>query len=818
MLISMKWLNELVRVPDDTKAFCDRLDLTGTGVEGITRTGESYDGIVVGHILTRDKHPDADTLWVTTVDVGDANLGDDGKPAPLQIVCGAQNFTAGDKVPVATVGTTMPDGNKIKKSKLRGVTSHGMNCSARELGLGSDHSGLMILDPDAPVGTPIAEYLGIGDTVIDTEITPNRPDCLSMRGIAREVGAIYDLDVYDENFDLETGDADIAGLASVTVDDPDLCPRYTARIIKGVKVGPSPDWLVERITACGARPINNVVDVTNYILFSLGQPLHAFDLDKLAHDEDGRALVEVRAAHDGEPFTTLDGVDRVLSADMTVIASGGTPVALAGVMGGLDTEVTDGTVNVLLESASFSPAHTSRTSRNLSLMSESSLRFERMVDDNTCDEYSRQAAALLAQVCGGEVCDGVIDVYGKHTVAVELSFRIGRFCTFIGADVPRGTVVTILERLGCTVLDDGSDTLCVTAPTFRPDLTREVDLYEEVLRIWGMENVEPTLPGGRGRVGGRTVEQRRIDLIGQTLRSSGLNETMTYSLVPADDLVRLRMSSEGRGESVELINPMSSDQNVMRRSMIPGLLRSVAYNQSRGVDNIHLYEEGTVFAAAEGWKKPRERKLVAGVLSGSWHDQLWNDPKRQLDFFDGKGVVENLVRALCIKRVHFRVPAEGTASHLQPGRACEVLSGGTVLGWLGEVHPLALESFDVDGTVVAFELDLSALLSNANDSRDYVEVPRFPAVHQDLAIVVDEKVTADDVVKVMRSAGGKMLHEVRVFDVYRDDGHIGPGKKSLAFSLEYRDLGKTLSAEDVGAVHSKIVRKVTRATGGEIRS
>lgn len=354
MLVSLKWLKELVPVPTDIKAFCDKLDLTGTGVEGVNTTGANLDGIVVGHILTREHHPDAEHLWVTTVDVGAANLGENGQPTPLQIVCGAQNFVAGDKVPVATIGTTMPDGNKIKKSKLRGIVSCGMNCSGRELGISDDHDGLLILPPDATVGMPIADYLGLSDKVLDLEITPNRPDCLSMRGMAREVGAMYDVDTCQENYDLECSGEDVTKLVNVTIEDPELCPRYTARVIKGVHIGPSPEWLAERVRASGARPINNVVDVTNYILFSLGQPLHAFDLAKLSHTADGKADIRVRAAADGERFTTLDGEERVLTSDMTVIASGSAPVALAGVMGGLDSEVTQNTTDILLESATFS--------------------------------------------------------------------------------------------------------------------------------------------------------------------------------------------------------------------------------------------------------------------------------------------------------------------------------------------------------------------------------------------------------------------------------------------------------------------------------
>lgn len=832
MLISMNWLKTLVDVPDTLEAFCDKLDMTGTGVEGVNKTGDNFEHIVTAQVLAKELHPDSDHLWVTTVDVGAHNVDAEGNPEPLQIVCGAQNFKAGDHIVTAMVGAELPGDFKIKKSKLRGVVSMGMNCSERELGLGNDHEGIMILPEDAPVGMLFAEYQGLSDTVVDLEITPNRPDCLSMRGMAREVGAMYDIDHRPEHYELVENAENVADYVKVDIEDAELCPRYTARLIRGVQIGPSPEWLAQRVTACGARSINNVVDVTNYILFSLGQPLHAFDFDTLPKAEDGKAHIVVRAAGDGEQFTALDEVERKLTGDMAVITDGEKPVALAGVMGGLDSEVTDATVNILLESASFSTSHTSRTSRNLSLISESSLRFERGVDAAGCADCSAEAAALMAEVCGGEVVGGIIDVYPVAKEPLTLPFRCQRFCELVGAEVTKAEITGILTRLGCEVSDGcpagcdfqadalakAGDIFTVVAPTFRPDLEREIDLYEEVLRLWGMDKVASTLPGGRGRIGGRTPEQVTIARIGEALRAGGMNETMTYSLCDAEDLARLRMPAEGRGEATELINPMSSEQSVMRQSIIPGLLRSVAYNQSRGVANVQLYEEGIVFFAAEGRKQPKEKKLVAGVLAGSWADPAWNEPARELGFFDAKGIIENILRELCVKKVRFKELSAEDAPHLQPGRAAEVLSGGTSLGWLGEIHPLALEAFDAKGPVAAFELDLGALVKSANKARDYKDVPRFPAVQIDLAIVVDESVTAQQVTQAITSAGGNLLDTVQLFDVYRDDERVGAGKKSLAFSLAYRAADKTLTSEEVDKAHDRLVKKVCNATGGEVRA
>lgn len=810
MKVSLKWLSDYVDVPSDIKEFCDRLDLTGTGVEGVETLGATFDGVVVGYVETCEEHPDSDHMHVVTVDVG----GEE----PIQIVCGAPNIAQGIKVPVATVGAVLPGDFKIKKSKLRGVASCGMCCSKRELGLGTDHEGIWVLPEDAVVGTPIAEYLGLTDTVIDLEITPNRPDCLSMVGFAREVGAMYGLDWREPAAQLEEADESIEGQVSVTIDDAERCPRYTARLIKGVKVGPSPDWLVERLTAIGQRSINNIVDVTNYVLFELGQPLHTFDFDMLDL-EDGTAHIIVRAAQDGEKLVTLDETERELTNDMTVIATPKRAVALAGVMGGFDSEVTDATVNVLLETAAFSPAHTSRTSRNLGLISESSLRYERRVDDMNVDERADYAAALIAEVSGGTVCSGIVDEWPAGTPEERvLAFRIERFQKMMGEAIPVEFITDCLDRLGCIVTDEGEGVLRVVAPTFRPDLEREIDLYEEVLRLYGMDRIPSTLPAGRGRLGVRTPQQLVDAKLHATLSACGMNETMTYSFAAADDVEKLRMNEEDLGEAAELINPMNAEQSCMRRTIVPGLLRSVAYNQSRGVSNIQLYEIGTVFSAREGAAQPKERRKLAGVLAGAMGPVAWNNAPAAFDFFDGKGVLESIARELALPKVRFKALSAEEAPHLQPGRAAQMLSGGDVVGWVGEIHPLAADAFEAAAPVVAFELDMAVLERAARPARDYVDVPQFPAVARDAAFVVDESVTNEKLMQCMTSAGGKLLEGVQLFDVYRDEERIGAGKKSMAYSLTYRAADRTLTSEEVDKAHDRLVKKVSNATGAEQRA
>lgn len=832
MKVSLKWLSEYVEVPADLKAFCDRLDLTGTGVEGVEVAGQTFDKVVVGQIVEKKAHPDSDHMWVCQVSVGENNLGQDGKPEPLQIVCGAQNFNEGDKIPVALVGAEFGD-FKIKKSKLRGVVSNGMNCSERELGLGSDHDGIMILPENAPVGMAFADYMQFTDRILDLEITPNRPDCLSMKGMAREVGAMYERDFTDplddpifnlgENQDLEP----TAESVEVTISDPARCDRYTARVIENVKVGPSPDWLAQRVTAAGARSINNIVDATNYILFLLGQPLHAFDYDKLAN-KDGKVHIIVRPAEDGEKLTTLDGEERTLTPDMSVIATPTEAVALAGVMGGLDSEVTDETTTILLEAATFSSGHTSRTSRNLGLISEASLRYERGVDDNPIGALSDASAALIAAVSGGTVRPGIVDVWEQKTEPIMLDFRIPRFNAMMGAEIDRDYIISTLTRLGCavTVADEAEseaaacaegELLHVLAPTFRPDLEREIDLYEEVLRLYGMDRIEPTLPGGAGRIGKRTVAEQKIQKINDTLRAAGLNETVTYSFAEPGDLDKLRMDKEGLGMPVELLNPLNAEQSIMRQSIIPGLLHSLAYNQNHGVKNVQLYETGRVFFAAEGKKKPKEKERVAAVLAGAMGDPAWNNAPAAFDFFDGKGIIESLLHELATPKVRFKALSAEEAPHLQPGRAAQVLSGGTVLGWVGEIHPLAADAFEAAAPVVAFELDLDALVKTSQPARDYVDVPLFPAVTMDIALVVDEDVTNEKLMQVMRSAGGKLLSSIQLFDVYRDEERLGAGKKSMAYALEYRSPDKTLTAEEVNKQHERLIKKTCGATGAEVR-
>lgn len=819
MRVSYEWLKDMVDVPEDPKDLVKEYIHTGTEVEAVEKVGADLEHVVTGKVLTKVPHPDSDHMWLTTVDVGMKNVDKDGKPQPLQIVCGAQNFNAGDHIVVAMIGAHLPGDVKIKKSKLRGVESYGMNCSERELGLGSDHSGIMILPEDAPVGVDFTDYYGISDTVVDCEITPNRPDCLSMEGMAVETSAIFDEDTHITEPQIKSEIATRAeDLVDVTIADSALCQRYVARVVKNVKIGPSPEWLARRVEAAGSRTINNVVDVTNYVMYLTGQPLHAFDLNKLGV-RDGKRHIVIRAAEDGEKVTTLDHTDRDLTSDMIVITDDGkTPVALAGVMGGLNSEIDENTTDVLLESACFDKGHISRTSRNLDLMSEASIRFERQVDAAACSRIADIAAALFEECCGAEVCTGKVDNYPAPVEPAHIHLRTQRVCALSGADIEPDFMAHRLRRLGCAVTpaEDGFD---VVAPTNRPDLTREVDLIEEILRLWGEDEVEATLPAARNHAGGLTVDQQRIRKIGATLRALGLSETQTYNFADARDLERLHMSEKGRGIPVQIINPLVADQRQMRRSMLPGLLRSVEYNISHGEKNIALYEIGRVFFGHEHKSQPDEPRFVCGVMSGAWDDDQWNRKYPKLNFFDAKGVVQELLKALRITKVRYKVADQEEYGWLQPGCAAEIYAhGGELIGWVGNIHPEVLQNFEVEQDVVAFELSVEALLRLAKRELPYQEVPTLPGVSVDLAIVVDEDVTAETVEQRIQSAGGKLLADVRLFDVFRDKQRVGEGKKSLAFSLTYRAADHTLTSDEVEKAHDRLVKKVMRAVNGEVRS
>jgi len=848
MRVSLKWLKEILPGIEehsaDIDSFVYTLDMTGTAVEAVETSGEALEGIVVGQITEKTKHPGADTLWVTRVDVG----ATDGEL--LQIVCGADNFEAGDKVPVATVGAVLPGDFKIKKSKLRGELSMGMNCSARELGVGGDADGLLILPKDAPVGMPFASYYDLSDTILDLEITPNRPDCLSMQGIAREFAAVFGLPApsfYALSEGSESGTAakeaggaekaaeSVHTYATVTVEDSEACPRYAARVIRDVKVGPSPDWLAQRVEAAGARSINNIVDITNLVMFETGQPFHAFDLDTIATDDEGRASVIVRRAKNDETITTLDDVERKLTTENLLIADPSGPITLAGVMGAASTEGSDTTANILLEAANFDKAITSRTSRGFQLISESSLRFERGVDrENTLVAMNR-CAELIAELGEGSLVEGTIDIYPLPYERRTIRLTVAQVNALLGTQLDLETCTGFLRALQFPVTTekarasaadaetgtDTNDVLQVTVPGFRDEVTRDVDIIEEILRLYGMENTPSTLPaiqfGSRNEhFGGLTPHQKLRRKLERSLRSCGLFETLTLPFANLEDYDKLYPAGVSHDFAL-LHNPLAQDQSGLRAQLLPNLLNSVALNRKRGTRNVQLYEIGTVFSTADGRKQPKEVETVCAVLCGSWNRLGWNMPVTELDFFDAKGVVETVLRELGIDRARFVVPEDTAYPYLQPGRMAELHLGGRSIGVIGELHPSSLEAFDIDEPVICFELQCKPLFKAAKDLEEVHMPSKFPSIEFDIALLVDAEVTAESITQRIESFGKKtFLSSVHLFDVYEGKG-VPEGQKSLAFKLSYRS-DRTLTTEEVEPQHEKILASLQKSTGATLRS
>lgn len=800
MHLPLSWIREYVDLPEPASVIAERLDLTGTAVEAVHAGSRSLDGlVVVGRVLKVEKHPDADRLTYDEVDVG---------THVARIVCGAPNVEVGMAVPVALPGATLPGGARIERRTVRGLESEGMMCAEDELGLGGDHSGIMALDASLAPGTPLDEALGEGEPVLELEITPNRPDCLSIRGLARELGAVFGRDVTYPEHAFADARPEASQSAKVDIEDPEGCPRYVAMVIEGITVGPSPDWLASRITAMGARPINNVVDVTNYVMFEMGQPLHAFDMDRVA---DGHIIV--RRARQGERITTLDGVHRELTTDMLAICDPSGPIALAGVMGGASTEVGDATTRILLESANFDPPLIMRTSRGLGLLSDASARFEKGVDPNGCLAAARRAAALMAELGGGTVRAGAVDVYPSPRGAQKLTMRPGRVARIMGMEIGEKTMADLLTRLGLEVSlahEPGSGAvLTVTVPTFRPDLEREIDLVEEVARLVGYNEVPSTLPRGAGHVGTLTASQRAERRLGELLRAGGLSEALSMGFADPADVTSLRWPS-GEGENlVKLVNPLGSDQSALRPTILVDLIRAVRRNQSVGEREIALYESGRVWPGRREDGIPVEERRVGLVMAGAWQGRAWHSPAEPFDIYDLVGVLEDVRDGL--RLAGFAIEATDHPS-LMPGRASTVLAGGRVAGIAGQLHPEVAAAFEVDGPVFVTELDLGVLDEAAFETREFVSLGRFPAVERDLAVVVASAVPVGELVAAATEAGEPLLADVAIFDLYRGPG-IASDKKSVGLGLRYRAAERTLSDLEVDGVHAAVEKALAERFG-----
>ena len=807
MKISYRWLREYVDTDLPPAVLADRLTNAGIPVEGVTPLVEGLGGVVVAEIESIEREvPGAGghVNRLCRVALPDRTLS---------VLCGAPNAVVGLRTALAPPGATLPGGRAIGVATIRGTRSEGMLCSEKELGIGDDGDGILALPADAPLGTDLVTYLGLDDTIFEIEITPNRPDALSIVGVAREVAAVTGAPFRFPQVAVKEGEPEAAALATVEIADPDLCPRYAARVITGLTVKPSPPWLAQRLRAVGLRPINNVVDVTNYVMWELGQALHAFDHTAL----DGARIV-VRRARPGERITTLDGRTRALSPDMLVIADAGRPVGLAGVMGGGDSEVRSETTTVLLEAACFNGASVRRTSRALGLATDAAYRFERGSDIEAVIPAVNRAALLMADLGGATVARGVIDVYPAPRAHSRIALRLERVERVVGAVPPRAEVIRILQALGFAV-DDSGPVLQVVVPSFRRDIVQEDDLVEEIVRIWGYDKIPQQLaPAGELSPVTRPADQLLAERAGGALVDAGLSECITYSFLDPARLKALGWDDPGR--LVALLNPLSAERSIMRPSLVPGLLEVLATNAHRQRPDVRVFETGVTFAPhrEHDGDRPMHEELWLGVaLTGQRAARAWHASRERVDLYDAKGMAELVLATAGVTgAVTEPWPAGEEPGYLEPGRAARFLVDGAEIARFGEVAHRAREVFDLAAPVFVAEVSLSALVARAPAVPRFIPLPRFPAVQRDLALVVGDDVTVAQVEAAIRSLAVAWLVDLALFDVY-SGSQVGPGKRSLAWSLTYQAVDRTLTDAEVNEAHGRLVRELAARFGAEVR-
>ena len=795
MRLSLNWLADFVDLSVEAQALADRLTMAGLEVEAVEEVTPGFSGVVVGKVLSVERHPQADRLQVAEVTTGSQTY---------RVVCGAPNVAAGVLYPFAPPGTILAGGQKLKPAKLRGILSEGMLLAEDELGLSADHVGLMEISQDLAVGRDFAEALGLADVVLEVAITANRADCLSVLGLAREVAALLDVPLRHPEVNVAATAA--AGIeARVTILDPIHCPRYAARLMTGLTVGPSPFWMRRRLQLAGLRAINNLVDVTNYVLLEFGQPLHAFDFERLRGGE-----IVVRLPKSGEgTFTTLDGVERNLDPETLLICDAKGPVALAGIMGGLDSEVTGSTTRVLLESAYFNPRTIRRTGKRLGLSTEASYRFERGVDPDGVIHALERATQLMCQVGTGVAAAQRLDEYPAPIQHPRLNLRVSRANQVLGTDLSQEEMLHLLRRLHLPALAVDEENLVLQVPPFRGDLEREIDLIEEVARLAGFDAIPVTLPRGVVATPRPGPEVRLLAAARQRLEGLGFFEVITYSFQP-DRLGSLLNVTEPAA-ALRLANPLSEEQAMMRTSLLPGLLDTLRRNTLQQNLEVRLFEISKVFAPRAGEDLPHEEHWLSGLMFGSREEAAWNTTPDPVNFFDLKGMVETLLEDLLIPEVTFT--PDGLPDYL--GYGARVFSGGRELGVLGELRPDIGESLDLEGAIFGFNLNFAALCQSSIPPR-FTSLPRYPAVYRDIALVLPSSLPAARVEEALYRYGRPWLVEARLFDVYSGDP-VPAGKRSLAFRLSYRDPERTLTDDLVNSHHQALVAALAKDLGAELR-
>jgi phenylalanyl-tRNA synthetase beta chain len=799
MKVPLKWLRDYVDVSLPPAELAEKLTMAGIEVKGWQASGGSWENIVIGQIAAVNPHPSADRLYLPTVDLGTEQQ---------TVVCGAPNLRVGDKVAFAYVGAQLIDGHtgqsvRLKAVKIRGVVSSGMVCSEKELGISESHEVIMVLPADAPVGTPLAGY--IGDVIFDLEVTPNRPDCLSVIGVAREVAALTGKEVHLPEASYEEASPPIGQQISIEIKAPDLCPRYCASLITGVKIGDSPQWMQQRLLACGMRPINNVVDVANYVMLEYGEPLHTFDYNRVR----GKKII-VRCAGDGEAMVTLDGVKRALSPETLVIADEKQAVAIAGVMGGADSEVTDETTAILLESASFNPANIYHTGNTLSIPSEARLRFERGISPELTIPALKRATQLIVQLAGGKAAKGLVDAYPGRKEHKPILLSTARVKSLLGVDFSLDRIKETLTFLGFDVKPADSGVL-VTAPYWRSDIALVEDLVEEVARITGYDWIPAAMLS-------QPIPQQNPDPIislkrevRRYLTGYGFYEVVSYSLTSLELINRLLPEPHPiKPAPLRLANPMTADQEYLRPSLRANLLAALSANRRHEAGSIRLFELGRIYLPRPK-DLPGEPEVVCGLLSGPRFEESWHGDEAVVDFFDAKGVVEGLLNQLGVE-ASFEAGADES---LHPSRQSAIAIGGNRLGAIGELHPKVAEAFELSGAVYLFEINLAALLPLTLGHKLFQPIPRFPAIVRDIALVVEVGVSNGRVQDVIR--GFPLVSQVALFDVFTG-GQLPPGKKSLAYRITFQSSSHTLTDDEVNKVQQQILDKLTKELGATLRT
>ncbi len=791
MKVPINWLKDYVDINIDTKELGDRLTMTGSMAEEIIRKGADISNVVTGKIVQLEKHPDADKLFVCQVDVGAGE--------PIQIITAATNMKLHDIIPVALHNSTLHGGVKIKKSKMRGLVSNGMFCSEEELGLAEEHvHGLMILPQDTPVGKDIKEVLGLNSEIIDFELTSNRPDCMSIIGMARETAATLNTKyrIPDLSY-TPNGTGNINDVLKVEIKDT-LCRRFLARGIKNVKIGPSPKWMQDKLTEAGVRPISNIVDITNFVMLEFGQPMHAYDEREIT---TGRIVVERAKA--GEKFTTLDGTERDLDENMLNIKDGETTIGLAGIMGGLNSEIKEDTTGVIFESANFEPINIRVSTAKLGLRTEASARFEKGLDPNMAEQAINRACQLVIELGAGEVMEGTVDVYPEKAVPKVMEVDSAWINAFLGIDISSAEMKDYLDRLDMDTVISG-DSLIITVPTFRVDVSIREDIAEEVARLYGYDKVPNTIIRSVSTRNGKTLKQKLNDRTVEALICCGLNQSISYTFVSPKCYDKIGLpENDPLRKAVKIKNPLGEDYSIMRTSSIQSTMEALTRNFTRSNPVVRIFEVGKVYLPGEDMNQlPSERNIAAVGMYGG------------VDFFNLKGVVENLMECLGITRYEFRRESANPSFH--PGKTAALYVKGEYAGVLGEIHPDVNDNYDIDEKCYVAELNLDVLYKHADLARQYKAIPKFPAVLRDMAMLVDDKVMVKEIEDVMIANGGGLVESVKLFDVYKGK-QIPEGKKSVAYSIAYRLDYKTLTDAEVSEVHEKIVRKLEESFGAELR-